>query len=101
MTVGNAAEAGQRTIWPTRTALDPVRARPQVAIQPVERIQEPILHIFAAISRACKVVLTRTITEKRRFLVFMRVYADRAAASIIRIIGKRAAFYPIHDELPG
>ena len=83
MTVGNAAEGGQRAIWPTRTALDPVRARPQVAIQPVERIQEPILHIFAAISRACKVGLTRAITEKRRFLVFIRVYADRAAASII------------------
>lgn len=55
MTVGSAVEGVQRAIRPTKTALDPVRARPRTAIQPVELIRELILHIFAVIGRAFKV----------------------------------------------
>ncbi len=55
VTVGSAVEGVQRAIRPTKTALDPVRARPRTAIQPVELIRELILHIFAVIGRAFKV----------------------------------------------
>ena len=53
---------------PNQNSSLPDPSATRTVIQPVERSQKLLLHIFAVIGRACKVARTPTVTEEPCFL---------------------------------